>query len=275
MPTVSPILSNLIFIPSDVCSRQHQPPRRSQSLTKKETLAFRSCQIEGDVDGWKDRFCRGFGLHSGGPRVRVLGDGGPGVVVGWQDESRLNEIDGVEAVVGAHGEQISDGDDQAIDAMPGDPFHVAEDSRIARIVDAIGLPVGALDFEDPPPCGPAIGSIGQARRVDSRDECRTTKGCFEGSSVIHADRMFDMMFVSEPLSDFEVSQNLSTGAYGDRCSIGDVVGMRMGYEDVRGGQIRCLALGDGVVIQERVDQDAGTSDLESPGGMSMPYASDL
>lgn len=205
----------------------------------------------------------------------ILGDRGPGVVVGRQDGSGCDQGDGFEAVLGAHGKQIADGDDQAIDPVACDPFHIPEDGGIASVVDAIGLAGRSMDFDDPSSGGPAIGTVGETRGVDGGDEHHATKLGLQGSPMVHADGVFDVVFVAEPLSDLEIGEHLSAGALGDRRGVGDVVGVRVRDENVRGGQIRSLRPGRGVVIQERVDQDAGRADFQPPCGMSIPYSSDL
>lgn len=131
------------------------------NFRKKQNASICSRQIEWGVDGGDERHCGGFGLDGGGPGVGILGDWWPGVVVGGQDDSGCDQGDCFEAVLGAHGEQIADGDDQAIDAVARDPFHVAEDGGIAGVIDAIGLAGRSMDFDEPSSGGPAIGTVGE------------------------------------------------------------------------------------------------------------------
>jgi hypothetical protein len=147
-----------------------------------------------------------------------------------------------------------------------DQRHVAEDARVAGDVDA--LPGLELDHEADGIA--AVGAVRQCAGVEGLRHRDLEAVRLDGAAGVHADRIRRPL-LAKPVGDLVLGDRRRVAALGDRCGIGDVVGVSVRHEhDVGRGLVRRRGARR-IAGQPGIDQHVDAAGrLDVPGRMTKP-----
>ena len=102
------------------------------------------------------------------------------VVVNGDDDQRVYQLDGPQAVVWPHGEVVADGQNGDIHTFLADQLHVIEQPGVAGVIDGLAV------YREKKPCRvAAIGAIGQRRAVMGDGQLDPTEREVPPASDVH------------------------------------------------------------------------------------------
>src|SRR5262249_20655586 len=211
-----------------------------------------------------DRLGGGFLADAPRPRLGVLGDGGPGVVVDGEDLLRLEELDRPDGVVGAHRVVVADGQDGQVHPLLADQPHVAEKARVGRVVDLLAALAG-----DQKAAGvAAVAAVWHGGAVEGHRHLPVAERVPDPAAVLLAVGLDALL--RQPLADLVVADDGGPGAPGDGDGVADVVAVAVRDEDEVGLGLVCLQGGGGVAGEERVDQHLVPARFQQKGSVTEP-----
>src|SRR5208337_1316304 len=209
------------------CRRIARQPRRTQVanafLRTARLLLARDLEPFSRLehDGSRARLT----LDPGGPGDGILGDRREGVVMDGQNEARLEQLDGTDGIVGTHRVVVADRQDRQVEPFLADQGHVAEKSRVRRVIQLD--PIGAGDEEA---AGVApVATIRKRRAVECQGQLDTNSAVERVAAAVletvHLGQSARRLL--EPGADLVVGKDRRAGSLRDRHRVAHVVAVTM------------------------------------------------
>ena len=192
--------------------------------------------------------------HESAELLRVLLHKGPRVVVDRDHHRRTDEVDRRRRVLGPHGEVVTDGEQRDVHLVL-EELHVEGERGVSCVIDAFAR--AQVEEQTRGICGKPLGPFAVDHPAVRRDRhLDATEGEAPRAADVHGVSVFDSLTLHIG-DELEAPHHRGSGRPGDGDRVREVVLVAVRAEDEVGFDVRGLDLRPGIVVEERIDDDAG------------------